>query len=104
MPVKTKAAPAARAALPLISQQALEQLIPAPISAAQCEDLFQQLKRAVIERCLGAEMSAHLGYEPGQAKPEGVVNHRNGKSAKTVLTDTGALDIEVPRDRAGSFG
>ena len=39
----------------------------------------------------------------GQAKPAGVVNHRNGNSAKTVLTDTGALAIEVPRDRHGSF-
>ena len=48
-------------------------------------------------------MSQHLGYVPGQAKPEGAANHRNGKSAKTVLTDTGAVAIEVPRDRAGSF-
>ena len=45
----------------------------------------------------------HLGYAPGQAKPDGAANHRNGKSAKTVLTDTGALAIDVPRDRAGSF-
>ena len=48
-------------------------------------------------------MSHHLGCAPGQAKPEGVVNHRNGKSTKTVLTDTGALATDVPRDRAGSF-
>jgi hypothetical protein len=38
-----------------------------------------------------------------QAKPQGVGNHRNGKSAKTVLTDTGTLRIDVPRDREGSF-
>lgn len=48
-------------------------------------------------------MSQHLGYAPGQVKPEGGANHRNGKSAKTVLTDTGALGIEVSRDRHGSF-
>ena len=98
-----KAGKAETAAEPLISKEVLKQLIPKPITAGQCEDIFQQLKKAVIERALGAEMSAHLGYEPGQAKPEGVANHRNGRSAKTVLTDAGALGIEVPRDRAGSF-
>ncbi len=67
------------------------------------EDIFRQFKKAFIQQALGAEMSHHLGYAPGQAKPEGAVNHRNGKSAKTVLTDTGSLAIEVPRDRAGSF-
>lgn len=58
----------------------------------------------VLERCLGAEMSHHLGCAPGQAKPEGTsTNHRNGKGSKTVLTDAGALRIDLPRDREGSF-
>jgi len=48
-------------------------------------------------------MSHHLGYAPGQTQPEGVNNHRNGKSAKTVLTDAGPLRIDVPRDREASF-
>jgi putative transposase len=57
----------------------------------------------VIERALGAEMSYHLGYRAGAAKPERTTNHRNGNSGKTVLTDDGPLRIEVPRDRDGSF-
>lgn len=49
-------------------------------------------------------MSHHLGYAPGESKPEGApANHRNGKGAKTVLTDVGALRVDVPRDREGSF-
>jgi len=48
-------------------------------------------------------MSHHLGYSPGEAKPEEQTNHRNGTSGKTVLTDSGAIRIEVPRDREGSF-
>jgi transposase-like protein len=61
-------------------------------------------KKALIERALGAEMSHHLGYPNGASKPEaGTANQRNGRSAKTVLTDDGPLRIEVPRDRAGSF-
>jgi putative transposase len=85
------------------SAQQLEQLIPGLVTPAQLESIFQQLKKSVLERALGAEMSHHLGYAPGQAKPEGSPNHRNGKSAKTVLTDVGALRIDVPSDREGSF-
>jgi transposase-like protein len=60
-------------------------------------------KKAQIERALGAELSHHLGYGPGATKPEDAVNHRNGASGKTVLTEDGPLRIEVPRDRQGSF-
>ena len=104
MPRKTnKAATVDNAALPQIPAELLEQLIPGPVTPMQLEAVLQRFKKAFIERALGAEMGQHLGYEPGQAKPEGTANHRNGKSAKTVLTDTGALAIEVPRDRHSSF-
>ena len=86
MPRKTnKTATADTAALPQIPAELLEQLIPGPVTPAQLEDVFQRFKKAFIERALGAEMSQHLGYASGQAKPQGVANHRNGKSAKTVL-------------------
>ena len=103
MPRKMKTATADQAALPQIPAELLQKLIPGPVTPGQLEDIFQQFKKAFIQQALGAEMSHHLGYAPGQPKPEGAVNHRNGKSAKRVLTDTGALAIEVPRDRAGSF-
>jgi putative transposase len=103
MPRKMKTAMADQAALPQIPAELLEKLIPGPVTPGQLEDIFQQFKKAFIQQALGAELSHHLGYAPGQAKPEGATNHRNGKSAKTVLTDTGALAVEVPRDRAGSF-
>jgi putative transposase len=64
---------------------------------------MRQFKKAIIERALGAEMTHHLGYESGAEKPEGVANHRNGSSGKTVLTDDGPLRIDVPRDRKGAF-
>ena len=86
-----------------IPAELLEKLIPGPVTAGQLEDIFQRFKKAFIQQALGAEMSHPLGYGVGEMKPEGVANHRNGKSAKTVLTDTGALTIEVPRDRSGSF-
>ena len=105
MPRKTKTtAVADKAAQPQFSAELLEQLIPRPVTPAELEGIFQQFKKSVLERALGAEMSHHLGYAPGQAKPEGAAtNHRNGKSVKTVLTDVGALRIDVPRDREGSY-
>jgi putative transposase len=104
MPRKTKTAAAAdQAAQPQIPSELLDQLVTGPMTAGQVQGLFDQFKKALLERALGAEMSHHLGYAPGQAKPEGAVNQRNGKSAKTVLTDTGALRVDVPRDREASF-
>src|SRR6516162_508688 len=65
--------------------------------------LFKQLKRALIERALGAELSEHLGYEKGDPAGRGSGNSRNGTSSKTILTEDGEIEITVPRDRAGSF-
>jgi putative transposase len=104
MPSKTKKTAAAEhAGQPQIPSELLDQLVNGPMTAGQVQELFDQFKKAVLERALAGEMSHHLGYAPGQAKPEGVSNQRNGKSAKTVLTDAGALRIDIPRDREGSF-
>src|SRR6266566_5560817 len=67
------------------------------------DGLFKRLKRALIERALGAELTEHLGYEKGDPAGRGSGNSRNGASAKTILTEDGEIDIAVPRDRAGSF-
>jgi len=89
--------------LPEMPPELIEQLVQGPMSPGEVQDLFLSFKKAVIERAMNAEMNRHLGYRVGQAKPEGQANERNGASAKTVLTDTGAVRIEVPRDREGSF-
>jgi putative transposase len=65
--------------------------------------LVSQLAGRVIETALGAELSEHLGYPPGQAPPGGAGNVRNGHTAKTVATDLGPVEVRTPRDRAGSF-
>src|SRR5579864_7912065 len=67
------------------------------------DGLFKQLKKALIERALGAELTTHLGYEKGDLAGRGKGNSRNGTSAKTLLTEDGEVEIAVPRDRAGSF-
>jgi putative transposase len=65
--------------------------------------VFRQLKKALIERALGAELTHHLGYEEGDGAGRGMAISRNGYSGKTLKTGTGELTIEVPRDRNSSF-
>jgi putative transposase len=65
--------------------------------------LFKRLKKALLERTLGAELTHHLGYEKGDPAGRGTGNTRNGSYAKTVLTEDGAVAIEVPRDRNATF-
>ena len=86
-----------------IPKELLEQLVKGPMTQGDLESMFRELKKAVIERAMSAEMNEHLGYRPGESKPDGQTNQRNGTSGKTVITDDGPVRIEVPRDREGSF-
>ncbi|MGW3625977.1 IS256 family transposase [Streptomyces sp. NPDC000880] len=65
--------------------------------------LLQQLTKTVLESALEGEITGHLGY--GKHDPAGKDggNSRNGTRSKTVLTDIGPVEIDVPRDREGSF-
>jgi putative transposase len=63
------------------------------------DGLLDELKKALAERALNAELEHHLAEEA----EEGRGNHRNGYSKKSVLTGTSKVAIEVPRDRAGTF-
>jgi putative transposase len=74
-----------------------------PEDLAGEDGLFRRLKKALLERALGAELTHHLGYEKGDPAGRGTGNGRNGTSSKALLTDDGEIEIEVPRDRAGTF-
>jgi transposase-like protein len=101
---KNAAIAAKSAALPKIPKELLDQIVAeGPMTAEQINATTMALKKALIERALGGELSHHLGYPPGAARPEDAGNQRNGISAKTVHTEDGPLRIEVPRDREGSF-
>ena len=90
--------------LPPIPAEILDQIVrDGPLTVEEIETASRRFKKALIERALGGELTHHLGYPPGAAKPELATNHRNGTSGKTVLTNEGPVAIEVPRDRAGTF-
>jgi putative transposase len=70
-----------------------------PKTALSSEGLIGELKKALAERMLDAEMDVHLDGEREQEAG----NHRNGYSQKTILTDTETLPLSIPRDRHGRF-
>jgi putative transposase len=93
--------------VPLIDDQLADQLL----GRAQAEGiellgpdgLLSQVTKAVLERALAKEMTGHLGYEKHDTAGRGSGNSRIGSTGKTLLTDVGAVDLQVPRDRNGSF-
>jgi putative transposase len=67
------------------------------------DGVLTELTKRIMERALDVERSDHLGYERGDPAGRGSGNSRNGTSPKTVLTDAGAIPLEIPRDRNGTF-
>ena len=88
---------------PEFPPDALDALIGGAKTPEDLEALFRRMKKALAERILGAELTHHLGYAPGEAKPAEQANHRNGSTAKTVVTDDDTVTLAIPRDRAGTF-
>ncbi len=67
------------------------------------DGLLDDLKKALSERRLNAELDEHLGAERHEAEEPRRLNRRNGTSSKTVLTGTSKVRLDIPRDRAGTF-
>ena len=84
---------------PKIPDAILDQLLAGadPKTAFDPNGLLEELKKALAERALNAEMDHHLAGEGG------VSNSRNGYGRKSVITDTGKIELEVPRDRQSTF-
>ncbi|MFD5831704.1 IS256 family transposase [Lentzea sp. NPDC060358] len=88
-----------------------EQLVAQLLSSAKASGLkltgeggvLQQLTKWLLESALEGEITDHLGYDKHDPAGRGTGNSRNGTRSKTVLTDVGAVEIDVPRDRDASF-
>jgi putative transposase len=65
--------------------------------------VIKQLSKALIERCLEAELSTHLGYEKRERGTEEKTNLCNGFSRKTLKSEQGPVELAIPRDREGSY-
>src|ERR1700752_695327 len=104
MPPRKRKSLAPDTPLTPVPSEILDQFVgQGPRSAEELDAAARRFKKAIVDRPLGGELTHHLGSPRGGAKPEGAVNHGNGPSPKTVLTDDGPLALEVPRDRLGTF-
>lgn len=88
---------------PAFDLKPLEEKLGLAPTHEEFEAVFKQLRKAVIERILSAELTDHLGYGRGEEKPKGQRNHRNGSTPKTIKTDNGEVPLDIPRDRESSF-
>ncbi len=92
---------------PLVDEQLADQLLGKAqakgVELLGPDGLLSQVTKAVLERALAEEMTGHLGYEKHDPAGRGSGNSRTGATAKTVLTDIGAVDLAVPRDLNGTF-
>lgn len=95
------------AGVPLVSEEVLDELMTrADASETELlgpEGLLSQVTKAVLERALDEELTDHLGYDKHDPVGRGSGNSRNGTSPKVLLTEAGAIDLAVPRDRNGDF-
>ncbi len=85
-----------------LTPEILDQLVAGVQTSADFQRVWRELQKAMAERVLKAELTHHLGYpEGGKRGPDG--NARNGFTPKALLTESGRVDLDIPRDRAGSF-
>lgn len=89
-------------ALPDLPPGLIEQLAAGVKTPADFQQVYRAFQKALTEKVLQAELTHHLGYPEGAGRaPDG--NARNGTTPKRVTTDSGTLDLAIPRDRDSSF-
>jgi putative transposase len=84
-----------------IAQELVERAMSEGAALVGPGGLLTGLTKTVLETALEAELDEHLGYPKHAVEGHNTGNSRNGTRAKTVLTDVGPVDIDVPRDREG---
>ena len=86
-----------------ISDDLIDTLLTQGQTAEDINGLLKQLTKAVLERAMQGELTAHLGYEKHDPSGNNTGNSRNGVTRKTLTGDFGEIEVETPRDRNGAF-
>ena len=88
---------------PILNQVLTPEFLKQFKDSGELNSFMEQLYSKAMEQMLEGEMDTHLGYEKYSSEGINSGNSRNGKSSKSVKTTLGEIDLEVPRDRNGSF-
>ena len=94
---------AGRPSLEQLAVQLMDQARDEGVSLVGPGGLLAGLTKTVLESALDGELAEHLGYDPYDPAGHHSGNSRNGTRKKTVLTEIGPIELEVPRDRAATF-
>ena len=94
---------AAREARDALASQLIDEARATGRSLVGPGGLLADITKQVLETRLEVEMTEHLGYEKHAAVGDGTGNSRNGTRSKTVITEVGPVELDVPRDRNGTF-
>ena len=86
-----------------LAEQLVEQARAEGLDLVGLDGLLGDLTKRVLEASLEAEMTDHLDYDKHDLTGRDGGNSRNGTRTKTVITDVGPVELDVPRDRDGSF-
>src|SRR5215212_9688970 len=86
-----------------LAEQLLAQAKEQGVELVGTNGLLNHLTKNVLATALDAGMTERLGYDKHDPVGRGSGNSRNGTRAKTVLTEIGPVEVDVPRDRAGTF-
>jgi transposase-like protein len=86
-----------------LARQLVEQARTQGVDLVGPDGLLRRVTKLVLEGALEGELTGHLGYGRHDQAGKDSGNSRNGKRSKTVLTDVGPVEVDVPRDRDGSF-
>ena len=85
-----------------IKAEVLDEILKGYTNPEDFKGIWNELQKALLERMLQGEMTNHLGYEKNE-KGKNTENSRNGRSRKSIISEFGEMEIEVPRDRASEF-
>ena len=85
-----------------IKAEVLDEILKGYKNPEDFKGIWNELQKALLERMLQGEMTNHLGYEKNE-KGKNTENSRNGRSRKSIISEFGEMEIEVPRDRASEF-
>ena len=107
MPIEHEVPEAAGVAVGVVSDELVEAVVAdaaeGGVDLRGPDGVLAELTKRVLERALAEEMTDHLGYEHGDPIGHGTGNNRNGSTPKQILTEIGAVDLDVPRDRNATF-
>jgi putative transposase len=102
-PVDTASSPATAPSDVDVARQLMDRARSEGVSLVGPGGLLSGLTKTVLETALEAEMTEHVGYEPHDRAGHHSGNSRNGTRTKTVVTEIGPVEVDVPRDRNGTF-